>query len=106
MNKDFILGLSQQDAINICQIAADGKVIDGLFVGRDKETQAILNRIENATRDNGIGSAVFIVGENGKGKSKFLNHITAIARDELDDVVSSFEIKNERFSGIGVRELY
>ena len=100
------MGLSQQDAINICQIAADGKVIDGLFVGRDKETQAILNRIENATRDNGIGSAVFIVGENGKGKSKFLNHITAIARDELDDVVSSFEIKNERFSGIGVRELY
>lgn len=104
MNDDFIKNLTKQEACNICQNASDGKVVEGLFVGREHETQAILNRIKNAT--NGTGSAVFIVGENGKGKSKFVNHITSIARDELNDVISVFEIKNERFSGSGTRELY
>lgn len=104
MNDDLIKKLTKQEACNICQNASDGKVVEGLFVGREHETQAILNRIKNAT--NGTGSAVFIVGENGKGKSKFVNHITSIARDELNNVISVFEIKNERFSGTGARELY
>lgn len=106
MNDEYISKLSQQEAINVCQLAADGKVVDGLFVGREQETRAILNRIEIASRDGGIGSAVFIVGENGKGKSKFLNYITTIARNDFDDVICSFEITKERFAGTGVRELY
>lgn len=89
----------------MCQNASDGKLVDGLFVGRELETKAILKRIENAT--NGNGSAVFIVGKNGLGKSKFVDHVISIARNELDDVISRFEIKaGIRFAGTGARGLY
>lgn len=98
--------LSQQEAKIISQSVSDGLGTGDYIVGRESELQAIMERIQNAKSDLSRGSTVFVVGDNGRGKSKFIEAVANTVRDELGDIVSCFSISRERFFGTGTKELY
>ena len=53
------------------------------LVGRDEELSALLERTREAARD-GAGSAVWLEGPSGSGKSRLVSDATSAARRELD----------------------
>lgn len=103
---DSVLNLTQQEAKTISQSISDGLGTGDYIVGRESELQAIIERIENAKSDLSHGSTIFIVGDNGRGKSTLIKAVANTVRDELGDIVSCFSISRERFFGTGTKELY
>ena len=109
MNDSILDSITWQEAVNICAGAIDGVGDCGYLAGRDEETNAILRRIENASREGGRGSTVFIRGDNGVGKTTFVKHIQKKVMDEVGDIACYIPIEGgckERFHGAGTRTLY